>query len=386
MRTEPLPFALPDIGDAEIDEVAAAMRSGWITTGPRTREFETRFAQRVGARHAIAVSSCTAALHLALEAAGIGPGDRVITSPYTFCATAEIIRYFQAIPVFVDIEAETFNLDPARLAEKIEGAKAVVPVHVGGEPCRMDEILELARAHGAKVIEDAAHALPTRYRGRTVGGIADITCFSFYATKTLATGEGGMLCTNDDAVAERCRVMRLHGISRDAWKRHSSEGGSILYDVIAPGFKYNLSDVASAMGLVQLARLDEMWARRREIAARYDEAFGRIAALQVPHRDPANEHSWHLYMLRLHLDRLRIDRDGVVAELGRRKIGVSIHFAPLHMFTYYRETYGYRPEDFPVALGEFRREISLPIFSKMTDRDVDDVIEAVSAVVSEHGA
>ena len=234
MRTVPLPFALPDIGDDELSEVVETLRSGWITTGPKTREFETRFAERVGARHAIAVSSCTAALHLALEAAGVGPGDRVITTPYTFCATAEIIRYFQATPVFVDVEAGSLNLDPARLAEVIAGAKAVIPVHVGGEPCRLDEIRALAHAHGAKVIEDAAHALPTRYRGRTIGAVSDFTCFSFYATKTLATGEGGMLCTDSDAAAERCRIMRLHGISRDAWKRHSADATSLrLY--LKPG-------------------------------------------------------------------------------------------------------------------------------------------------------
>lgn len=384
MRSTPLPFAAPDIDEDDVREVTEALRSGWITTGPKTREFEARFAERVGARHAIAVSSCTAALHLALDAAGVARGDRVITTPYTFCATAEIIRYFGATPVFVDIDPRTMNIDPGRVADVIAGAKALIPVHVGGEACAMDELLALARRHGVKVVEDAAHALPTRYRGRTVGAISDFTCFSFYATKTLATGEGGMLCTDDDAAAERARLMRLHGISRDAWKRHSASAGSFLYDVVAPGYKYNLGDMASAMGLAQLRKLDRMWERRLAIARRYDEAFGAIDELEVPPRADANDHSWHLYMLRLELDRLRVDRDAFVAELARHNIGTSVHFVPLHLHSYYRDTFGHRPEDFPIAVREFQREISLPIFSKMTDDDVADVIEAVAAIVSEH--
>ena len=382
-RASFLPFALPDVGDEEAREVTEVLRSGWVTTGPKVREFEQQFAAYVGARHAVAVNSCTAALHLALEAIGLGPGDRVVTTPYTFAATAEVIRYFQATPVFVDVEPTTLNLDPAGLDAAMAGAKAVIPVHVAGEPCRLAEIQAIAARHGAKVIEDAAHALPTRLGGRLVGALSDVTCFSFYATKSLTTGEGGMLCTDDDAVADRCRIMSLHGISRDAWKRYMADG-SWYYEIVAPGYKYNLSDLAAALGVVQLRKVDAMWARRRDIARRYHDAFAGLAELELPHFDPAHQHAWHLYMLRLHLDRLDLDRAAFVTELKRRNIGASVHFIPLHLHPYYRETYGYRPEDFPVAWREYQREVSLPIYSRMSDTDVDDVIAAVTAIVAEH--
>ncbi|HVK76159.1 MAG TPA: DegT/DnrJ/EryC1/StrS family aminotransferase, partial [Kofleriaceae bacterium] len=376
-RASFLPFALPDVGDEEAREVTEVLRSGWVTTGPKVREFEQQFAAYVGARHAVAVNSCTAALHLALEAIGLGPGDRVVTTPYTFAATAEVIRYFQATPVFVDVEPTTLNLDPARLDAAMAGAKAVIPVHVAGEPCRLAEIQAIAARHGAKVIEDAAHALPTRLGGRLIGALSDVTCFSFYATKSMTTGEGGMLCTDDDAVADRCRIMSLHGISRDAWKRYMADG-SWYYEIVAPGYKYNLTDLAAALGVVQLRKVDAMWARRRDIARRYHDAFAGLAELERPHFDPAHQHAWHLYMLRLHLDRLGLDRAAFVTELKRRNIGASVHFIPLHLHPYYRETYGYRPEDFPVAWREYQREVSLPIYSRMTDADVDDVIAAVT--------
>lgn len=378
-----LPFALPDLGDDELREVADVLRSGWITTGPKVRELEARFAEYVGSRHAVAVNSCTAALHLSLEAIGLGPGDRVVTTPYTFAATAEVIRYFQATPVFVDVEPDSLNLDPARLEEAIAGARAVIPVHVAGEPCRLDEIRAIARRHGAKIIEDAAHALPARIGGRMIGAISDVTCFSFYATKSMTTGEGGMICTDDDALADRCRIMSLHGISRDAWKRYMADG-SWYYEIVAPGYKYNLTDLAAGLGLAQLRKVEMMWARRREIARRYDEAFGGLPELKVPGGDPANQHAWHLYMLRLHLDRLRIDRAGFMAELKAGQIGASVHFIPLHVHPYYRDTYGYRPEDFPVAWREYQREVSLPIYSRMSDQDVTDVIDTVAASVADH--
>jgi perosamine synthetase len=385
MRSSWLPFALPDIDEEERREVAEVLSSGWITTGPKVKEFEERFAAYVGATHAVAVNSCTAALHLALEAAGVRRGDRVVTTPYTFAATAEVIRYFQATPVFVDVEPTTLNLDPAALEAELDGARAVIPVHLAGFPCRIDEIRCLARRHGATVIEDAAEALPTRRDGRLVGALSDFTCFSFYATKALATGEGGMLCTEDAALAERCRLMSLHGISRDAWKRYRADG-SWCYEIVAPGYKYNMTDLAAALGLAQLHKLDHMWARRVEIARRYDAALGGLPQLELPHRDPAHQHAWQLYMLRLRLDRLLIDRAGFVGELKRRNVGASVHFIPLHLHPYYRERYGYAPEDFPVAHREFLREVSLPIYSRMTDADVADVVDAVRAIVDRHAA
>lgn len=385
-RQEFLPFALPDYGAGEFDAVRQVLESGWITTGSRTREFEAEFAKAVGAKHAIAVNSCTAALHLALEAAGITADDEVITTPYTFAASAEVIRYFKAKPVFVDVDHRTFNIDPQRIAEAITPrTKAIIAVDIAGLAADYDPIVELARERGLVLIEDAAHAFPTTYKGRMVGTIADFTCFSFYATKTLATGEGGMICTNDDQHADRCRLMALHGISRDAWKRYTAEG-SWYYEVIAPGFKYNLTDIASALGLVQLRRAEEMAGRREAIAGRYSEAFTGMAALEVPQQGTdQNRHAWHLYMLRLNLDRLKIDRAAFVEELRSQNIGASVHFIPLHTQPYYRDLYGFRPEDFPVAYSEYLREISLPIYSKMSDADVQSVIDAVSGIALRHG-
>jgi dTDP-4-amino-4,6-dideoxygalactose transaminase len=380
-RSTFLPFALPDLGDEELREVAEVLRSGWITTGPKVRELESAFAAYVGSKHALAVNSCTAALHLALEAIGVAAGDRVVTTPYTFAATAEVIRYFNATPVLVDVEPKTLNMDPARLEEKIAGAKAVIPVHVAGEPCDLDAINAIARRHGARVIEDAAHALPTRFDGRMIGSLSDVTCFSFYATKSMTTGEGGMICTDDDRIADRCRIMSLHGISRDAWKRYTADG-TWYYEILAPGYKYNLTDIAAALGLAQLRKVESMGARRLEIARRYDEAFADVAEVQTPTGDPRHQHAWHLYMLRLHLDRLRGDRADFVSALKQRQIGASVHFIPLHAHPYYRDTYGYRPDDFPVAWREYQREVSLPIYSRMSDDDVADVIEAVRDVVS----
>lgn len=380
MRSSFLPFALPDTGDTEIAAVSDVIRSGWLTTGTQVRRFEAAFATRVGAKHAVAVSSCTAAMHLALEALGIGPGDRVLTTPYTFAATAEVIRYLGAHPVFADVDPETLNLDANCVAKVIERERiaAIIPVHIAGEPADLDNIR--AAAGDVPLIEDAAHALPTRYKERTIGALSRVTCFSFYATKTLSTGEGGMLTTDDEALADRCRVMSLHGISRDAWKRYTAEG-SWHYDIVAPGFKYNMTDIAAALGLVQLGKLDAMWKRRADIAARYDAAFSGVTGLQPPSRGEANQHAWHLYMLRVDNTRLRGGRDAFVEELRRRHIGASVHFIPLHLHPYYRDTYGYAPDDFPIATREYLREVSLPIYSRMSDTDVDDVIEAVLATV-----
>lgn len=376
MRDHFLPFALPDMDEAEVAAVAEVIRSGWLTTGAKVRAFETAFAERVGARHAIAVNSCTAALHLALEAVGVGPGDRVVTTPYTFATSGEVIRYLGAHPVFVDVRPDTLNIDPDQVAAALrrEPAAAILPVHIAGEPCDLDALREVAG--DIPVIEDAAHALPTRLGNRMIGALSRVTCFSFYATKTLSTGEGGMITTDDDAVADRCRIMSLHGISRDAWKRYTAEG-SWRYEILAPGFKYNLTDVAAALGLVQLGKLDAMWRRRAELAARYDRAFAGCPELELPARGATNQHAWHLYMLRVDNDRLAGGRDALVTELRRRNIGASVHFIPLHLHPYYRDTYGFAPSDFPIATREFGREASLPIYSRMTDRDADDVIAAV---------
>ncbi len=380
-----LPFALPDIGNAELQQIKEALDSGWITTGAKTRQFEAEFAAAVGARHAIAVNSCTAAMHLALEAIGLGRGDEVITTPYTFAATAEVIRYFDARPVLVDVDPRCLNLNPNLLEAAITPrTRAIIPVHIAGLPAELDDIHAVARRHSLPVIEDAAHAFPTLYKGRMIGNLSDFTCFSFYATKTLTTGEGGMICTEDDAWAERCRIMALHGISKDAWKRYTAEG-SWYYEIIAPGYKYNMTDVAAAMGLAQLRKAEHMWRSRQAIAHSYNAAFSAMPALQIPHDRQDCQHAWHLYMLRLNLDRLSIDRARFVEELKSRNIGTSVHFIPLHVHPYYRETYGYKPEDLPVAYGEYLREISLPIYSKMSEQDVQDVIAAVSEIVEHYG-
>lgn len=388
-RTTFLPFALPDIDQSEIDALAEVVTSGWITTGPKTRQFEAEFATCVGARHAIAVNSCTAAMHLALEAIGLQRGDEVITTPYTFAASAEVVRYFDAKPVLVDVNAGSFNID----VEQIEAAitsrtKAIIPVHIAGQAADLDAIYAIAQRHTLAVIEDAAHAFPTTYRGRMIGApppleLKHAACFSFYATKTIATGEGGMICTDDDEIADRCRIMALHGISKDAWKRYTAEG-SWYYEIIAPGYKYNLTDIASAMGLAQLAKADRMWRRRVEIAQEYTQAFAGLEYFQPPCDPGENQHAWHLYMLRLNLATLQIDRARFIEELKQRQIGVSVHFIPLHVHPYYREAYGYKTHDFPVAYREFQREISLPIYSKMSNQDIQDVIDAVLNIAEHH--
>lgn len=393
-RHQFLPFALPDVGPGELAEIKEALDSGWITTGPKTHRFETEFASVVGATHAIAVNSCTAAMHLALEAIGLERGDEVITTPYTFAATAEVIRYFDARPILVDVRPEDLNLDPALIEPAITGrTRAILPVHIGGLPAELDAIGAVATHYNLVVIEDAAHAFPAKYKDRVIGATSSASsgsstgavCFSFYATKAITTGEGGMITTGDDALAERCRVMALHGISRDAWKRYTAEG-SWAYEIVAPGFKYNMTDVAAAMGLAQLGKSECMWHRRKEIAERYSQAFTALPELQLPSDRPDCRHAWHLYMLRLNLERLRIDRARFVQELKERNIGSSVHFIPLHLHPYYREAYGYQPEDFPVAYREYQREISLPIYSKMSDGDIQDVIDAVVEVVERYRA
>ncbi len=376
-----LPFALPDTGEEEIQEVAEAIASGWITTGRKTRLFEEQFAACVGARYAVAMNSCTAAMHIALDAVGVTPGDEVITTPYTFAATAAVIRYLDAKPVFVDVDPQTLNIDPRLIEAAVtKKTKAILPVHMAGFPADMDGIRVVAERHGLPVIEDAAHAFPAKYKGTMIGTLSQMTCFSFYANKTITTGEGGMLCTDREDYADRCRIMSLHGISRDAWKRYTAEG-SWYYEILFPGYKYNMSDVAAAMGIVQLRKAYDMWEKRKHIARMYNAGFKHFRQLQVPHDDRHNQHAWHLYMLRLNLEQLSIDRARFMEELKKRNIGVSVHFIPLHLHPYYRELYGYKPEDFPIATGQYLREISLPIYSKMSNNDVEDVIDAVIDVI-----
>jgi dTDP-4-amino-4,6-dideoxygalactose transaminase len=380
-RKEFLAFAVPDLDGQELEGIREALACGWITSGPKARQFEEEFARFVGTRNAVAVNSCTAAMHLALEAIGLKEGDEVVTTPFTFAATSEVIRYFGARPVFVDVDPSSLNMDPSMIEDVVTGnTKAILPVHIAGLPADMSAIAEAAQKHDLRIIEDAAHAFPTKYEGRTIGSIGDITCFSFYATKTITTGEGGMICTDNDTWAERCRIMSLHGISKDAWKRYTAEG-SWFYEIVAPGFKYNMTDIAAAMGVAQLRKAQIMTARRTEIAQRYNRAFEGLPELQIPADRSDCEHAWHLYMLRLQLDRLRIDRARFAEELKKRNIGISVHFIPLHIHPYYREMYGYKPEDFPVAYREYLREISLPIYSKMSDQDVEDVIGAVGDIV-----
>jgi dTDP-4-amino-4,6-dideoxygalactose transaminase len=389
MRSEFLPFASPNIGEAEIAEVVETLRGGWLTTGPRTRRFEDAFASCIGSRHAIAVNSCTAALHLALEAAGVTEGDEVITSPMTFAATGEVIRYLGAKPVFVDIDPATMNIDAGLIDDTLtrcHRAKAIIPVHIGGLACEMDRIMSIAASHDLRVVEDAAHTLPTKYKGRTIGTIGDVTCFSFYSTKSITTGEGGMAATDDDRLADRMRVMSLHGISHDAWNRYS-EAGSWYYEILAPGFKYNMSDLTAALGLVQLQRVGEFHRKRQAIAARYNEALASLNDyIELPaDAQEGGVHSWHLYVIKLKLDNLTIDRRAFAEELKRHNIGCSVHFIPLHIHPYYRDTYGYKPEDFPHAFQTYQRIISLPLYPKMTGGDVDSVIDAITAICRQYG-
>ena len=384
MRDFFLPFSSPTIGDEEIAEVVDTLQSGWLTTGPKVRRFEEQFAAYVGCRHAVAVNSCTAALHVALEAAGVRAGDEVITTPMTFAATGEVIHYLGAKPVFVDIDPVTMNLDPSLLEgaiRKCSHPKAILPVHMAGLACEMDGILSIAKARGLRVIEDAAHTFPALYKGRMVGTIGDVTCFSFYSTKTITTGEGGMATTEDDSLAERMRVMSLHGISKDAWTRYTASG-SWQYEILAPGFKYNLTDLAASLGIAQLKRANEFQARREAIARRYTAAFSGLLEFLDPPPDaqPGGTHSWHLYIIKLKLDRLSIDRGAFIEELRDAKIGTSVHFIPLHLHPYYRQAYGYRPEDFPRAYETYKRIISLPLYPKMTDEDAESVIEAVASI------
>lgn len=385
-----LPFALPDIGDEEIAEVVDSLKSGWLTTGPKAKRFEEAFASFVGKGvEAIAVNSATSGLHLALEAVGIRPGDQVITTPYTFTATAEVIRYLGADPVFVDIDPNTLNIDPLKTEETITSRltshtsrlTAVIPVHFAGLSCDMEAILGLARQYNLKVIEDAAHALPAKYNKQLIGSLdSDATVYSFYATKTITTGEGGMIVTKKPEIAKHCRVMRLHGINSDAFDRYTSTKPKWFYEVIAPGFKYNMPDIAAALGIHQLKKAWQFQARRAEMASRYDGAF-RDLPLLLPPKAPAGDlHAWHLYVIRLS-DDAKISRNEFIEKMAEKGIGCSVHFIPLHLHPYWRDTYNLNPQDFPNALKAYERAVSLPLYTKMTDPDQERVIKAVRDIL-----
>jgi len=391
MRTTFLPFSPPLIGDDEVAEVLDTLRSDWITTGPKVRRFEQEFAAFIGAPAALAVSSATDAMLVGLAALGVGPGDEVITTPMTFCSTVHVIEHLGARPVLVDVEPDTLDIAPDQVARAITPhTRGIMPVHLYGHPCEMDALYDLAGQHNLFVLEDAAHALPARYKGRMIGvprgqgsGIrGQLTAFSFYATKNLTTAEGGML-TGEPELIDRARIWSLHGMSRDAYKRYSAEG-SWYYEVILPGFKCNMTDIQAALGIHQLHKLDRFQARRRAIVRRYNEAFVACDALQTPTERPDVESAWHIYALRLNLDRLRIDRARFIEELKARKIGTSVHFIPIHLHPYYRDKYGYQPDDFPVAFHEYQRLISLPLNLRMSDQDVEDVIDAVLEVVKQY--
>lgn len=390
MNDQIVPFHRPLVEETDIEAVVACLRSGWLTTGPRVKEFEEKFAAYVGAPHAIAANSCTAAMHLALAALGLQPGEEVITSPITFVATCEAIQYVGARPVFVDVDPQTLNLNPDHLAAALTArTRAIMPVHIAGQPADMPRIMAFARRHDLKVVEDAAHATEAAIAapanghalgtGR-IGTISEATCFSFYATKNLTTAEGGMITCSDPELAQRIRRLALHGLSHDAWKRYTVSG-SWYYQVIEQGYKYNLTDLAASLGLTQLAKIETMWQRRAAIAARYNQAFAEMPELEVPAVPGDAKHAWHLYILRLRLDQLNINRNQFFDALREAGILCSVHFIPLHLMPYYRQKYHYREGDFPEAERQFKRIISLPLYPAMTDAQVERVIAAVQQVI-----
>lgn len=375
-----IPFFRPSINEEDIAAVGEALRSGWLTSGPNVRALEEELAAYCGAPFVNAVNSCTAALHLALAAWDIGPGDEVITTPYTFAATATTIIHTGAAPVLVDVRDGDANIDPARVEAAITPrTRAIVPVHFAGEPCAMDEILALARPQGIRVLEDAAHAIGTLYRGRPVGSISDAAAFSFYATKNMTTGEGGALATHDEQLSERVRVLTLHGMTRDAWKRYDV-GGSWRYDIVEFGFKDNLTDPAAALGRRQLARLEHFIEERTRVARRYFANLASEEHLVLPRFDEANRHAWHLFMVRVR-ETAPLSRDDFIRGLAERGIQTSVHFIPLHFFSAYRRLGRWQEGDFPVAEAIFRGAVSLPMFPDLTDAEVDDVCEAIRALL-----
>lgn len=384
MNTPFLPFALPEIGEEEILAVTETMRSGWVSTGPKAKQFEADFAAFLGDKdlEAIAVNSATAGLHLGLEALGVGPGDEVITTTHTFTATAEVIRYLGAHPVLVDIDPKTLCIDVSKIEAAItKKTKAIIPVHYAGRSADMEPLLTLARKHNLRVMEDAAHALPTTCSGRLIGTLeSDVTIFSFYANKTMTTGEGGMLVTRDREIAKRARVMRLHGINRDAFDRFTAKTPSWYYEIVAPGFKYNLTDIAAALGIEQLKKVYRFAAQRKQVAEWYDSQLSDLPLILPPKALAGDTHSWHLYIIRL-TDDARVSRDAVIDHLFSRGIGCSVHYIPLHLHPYWRDTYSLTPQMFPQSQRVYERTLSLPMYSRMQKADVDRVAKALREVL-----
>ena len=369
-----IPFSRPWIDDTEIEAVSQVLASKWISTGNRVREFERAFAEYIGVKHAIAVSSCTHALHLSLIVAGIGSGDEVITTPYTFTATAEAIRYVGAKPVFVDIHPDTLNIDTSKIEEAITSrTKAILPVHIAGIPCDMDALRDITQNHNLTLIDDAAHAIPAEYRGQHIGSIGDLSAFSFYANKNLTTGEGGMITTTNDAFAEPLRTMRLHGINKDAWARQSQRN-IWHYDIATEGYKYNMTDIQAAMGLCQLMKLNKQHERRRNFAQIYQTELAKFPEISTPVApDNPREHAWHLYIIQLQTG----NRDEFVEALREANIECSVHYIPLHLFEFYQERYGYRVGDFPCAEAAFERVVSLPLHPGLTEEEIHIVIGTI---------
>ncbi|QIM62301.1 UDP-4-amino-4,6-dideoxy-N-acetyl-beta-L-altrosamine transaminase [Pasteurellaceae bacterium Orientalotternb1] len=380
-----LPFALPDIGEEEINEVVDALRSGWVTTGPKTKQFENDFKAYLGGGvEALAVNSATSGLHLALEAVGVKAGDQVIVPTLTFTATAEVVRYLGADPVFVDCDSATLNIDIAQIESKItERTKAIVPVHFAGLACDMDRIVDIARKHNLRVVEDAAHAFPTLYKGKLVGTLdSDITVFSFYANKTMTTGEGGMVVSKDKILIERMKIMRLHGISRDAFDRYQSKTPAWYYEVIEPGFKYNLSDICAALGLQQLKKIDGFYQKRLAMGKKYEIELASLPIILPPNAEGNSTHAWHIYPIRLK-ENCGIGRDDFILKMSEKGIGCSVHFIPLHKQPIWRDSYNLKPEDFPIAEQVYQNVLSIPLFTKMTDEDQNRVINAMKEIFAE---
>ncbi len=380
MRKDYLIFGSPFIEKPEIDEVVASLKSGWLGTGPKVHKFEEMFREYKGTKYAMALNSCTAALHLSMIAIGIGTGDEVMVPTMTFAATANAVIHTGARPVFVDCERDTMNIDPEDVVRKITPkTKAIITVHFAGRPCNMAAVMEIAKKNNLKVIEDCAHAIETEYKGKKAGTFGDIGCFSFYVTKNIVTGEGGMAITNNDEYANKIKIMALHGLSKDAWKRFGDEGYK-HYQVVYAGFKYNMMDIQAAIGIHQLPRVNKYWKRREEIVKRYNEAFKDLPLFTPAQIELNTRHAYHLYILLLDIDRLKITRDQFIDKMTKRNIGVGVHYIALHLHPYYQKTFGYKRGDFPNAEWISDRTVSIPLSAKLKDEDVGDVIDAVGDI------